>query len=406
MRLGSRRGDTVPRYRTIRDIDARGKKVLVRVDFNVPLTPAGAIADDWRIEAALPTIQYLLGLPAAVVLASHLGRPKGDAEADRRLRMDAVAQRLGERLGQPVQKADDVVGDDARRKAAALEPGQVLLLENLRFHPGEKAGDESFARQLAALADIYCNDAFGTCHRRDASMVAVPLAFPEGARVVGLLLERELRALEELTGEPKRPYVAVMGGAKVSDKVRVMRALLQRVDRLLVGGAMVYTLRLARGLKVGSSLVELDWIDEARRLLRDAGEKLVLAVDHVVAERPEAGAATQIVESDFPEGWYGVDIGPATRARFGEIIRGAGTAVWNGPMGKFEDEPFRAGTEAVARAMAECRGVTVVGGGETAEAVRMFGLADRISHVSTGGGAFLKYLEGSTLPALEVLDVS
>ncbi len=394
----------MPRYRTIREVDVRERRVFVRVDFNVPLRADGSVADDWRIEAALPTIQYLLSQSARIILGSHLGRPKGDPQADQRLRMNVVAERLSHRLGQPVQKADDVVGPDAKAKAEQLAPGQILLLENLRFHPGEKAGDEQFARELASLADVYCNDAFGTSHRRDASMVAVPLQFPQGHRVAGLLLARELEVLDELTGDPQRPYVAVMGGAKVSDKVRVIRALLQRVDKLLVGGAMVYTLRLARGLKVGASLVELDWIDEARRLLREAGDKLVLAVDHVVAERPEADAPTQVVEADFPDGWCGVDIGPATRERFAAIIREAGTAVWNGPMGKFEDEPFRAGTRAVAEAMAECPGVTVVGGGETAEAVRMFGLADRMTHVSTGGGAFLKYLEGATLPALEVLD--
>jgi len=394
----------VSQFKTIRDVDVTGRRVFVRVDFNVPLTPEGEVADDWRIEAALPTIRYLIEHRARVILGSHLGRPKGDPEKDARLRMDAVARRLARLLEQPVLKADDVVGPDAREKAGSLKDGEVLLLENLRFHPGEKAGDDAFARELAGLADVYANDAFGTAHRKDASVYVVPRFFPEGRRVAGLLLDRELTVLGQLTTQPDRPYAAVLGGAKVSDKLGVIRALALKVDKLLIGGAMAYTFRLARGYKVGSSLVELDFVDEARRLLREAGDRLVLPEDHVVAERPEAGAATQVCEGDFPDGWSGVDIGPKTRVRFAELIKEAATAVWNGPMGKFEDEPFRAGTEAVARALAECHGVTVVGGGETAEAVRRFGLADRLTHVSTGGGAFLKYLEGATLPALEVLD--
>jgi phosphoglycerate kinase len=300
---------------------------------------------------------------------------------------------------------NDTVGPEAQAACAALRPGGVVVLENVRFNPGEMRGDPAFAAQLAALADTYVNDAFGTCHRDEASMVAVPERFPPARRAIGFLVERELKVLDTLLRDPKPPMVAVMGGAKVSDKIMVIRNLLPRVERLLVGGAMTYTFLKAQGQRIGKSRVEADdKVEEARRLLELAGPKLVLPSDHLIASAPEATAETQVIAgSDIPDGWYGMDIGPATAASYVQVIRRAGTVVWNGPMGKFEDEPFRRGTLAVAEAMAGSRGVTVVGGGETAEAVEEFGLADKMAHVSTGGGAFLEYLEGKTFNSLKVI---
>lgn len=391
--------------KTLRDLDVSGKRVLVRVDFNVPLAKDGAIADDRRIQAALPTIRYALDHGAAVLVMSHLGRPKGDPAKDAPYRMDRCAERLGELLGgTSVKKCDAVVGEEAERMARGLEPGEVLVLENLRFHPGEKDGDVAFAKSLRALADVYVNDAFGTCHREDASMVATPREFPPGARVVGFLVEKELKVLDELLQSPKRPLLAVMGGAKVSDKIGFIESILRRVDRVLVGGAMTYTFRLARGESVGNSLVEADKVDLAKRLLDMAGDRLVLPVDHLVAERPEASAKTMVVREEIPGGWCGVDLGPDTIDRYTRQIAAAATVLWNGPMGKFEEEPFAAGTRAIAQAMADSSAVTIVGGGESAEAVEKFGLADKMTHVSTGGGAFLEYVEGKPFAALEMLD--
>ena len=390
--------------RSIRDIDVSGKRVLVRVDFNVPMTADGAVADDRRIRSALPTIRLALDGGAAVILMSHLGRPTGDPASDAKLRMNSVAERLGELLNGPtVLKCDQVSGSRAEAMAKALLPGQVLVLENLRFDPREKKGDEGFARELASLADFYVNDAFGTCHRPHASMLAVAQRFPLANRVVGLLVERELRILDQLLGSPERPLVAVMGGAKVSDKIGFIDALLQRVDKLLVGGAMTYTFRKARGETVGRSLVEADKLDLAADLLRRGVGKIVLPVDHLVADAPDASAETKVVDVEIPDGWYGVDIGPKTRAEYTSILATAKTIVWNGPMGKFEDGRFRAGTLAVAEAMAQSKAVTVVGGGESAEAVERFGMADRLTHVSTGGGAFLEYVEGKPFVPLEVI---
>ncbi|QDU64753.1 Phosphoglycerate kinase [Planctomycetes bacterium Pan216] len=391
--------------KTLRDVTISGKRVLIRVDFNCPLGADGSVANDRRIRSALPTIQFALGGGASVVLMSHLGRPKGDPETDKKFKLDAVATRLGELLdGKTVRKSDEVIGPESQRLASELKPGEVLVLENLRFHPGEKKGDEAFAKELAGLADIYVNDAFGTCHRTDASMYAVPKQFPEGSRVVGFLVARELEVLEELLGSPKRPMIGVMGGAKVSDKMGFIEAVLKQVDRLLIGGAMTYTFRKAKGESVGSSLVEADKLDLANKLIELAGDKLLLPIDHLVAERPEASAATQVVTDEIPDGWCGVDIGPATIERYGSEIAGASTVLWNGPLGKFEDEPFQKGTRGVAEAMAKCAGVTVVGGGESAEAVEVFGLASEMTHVSTGGGAFLEYVEGKPFAALEVID--
>jgi len=389
---------------TIRDLDLDGRKVLVRVDFNVPLTRDGGVSDDRRIRAALPTLQYALERGASLILVSHLGRPTGDPEADAPFRLDRVAERLQELLDRPVTKVDDTVGDQARGACSTLAPGGVVVLENVRFNTGEKKGDPGFAADLAGLADVYVNDAFGTCHRDEASMVAVPERFPPDRRAIGFLVEKELAILDTLLGHPKSPMVAIMGGAKVSDKIGVIENLLPKVDHLLIGGAMTYTFLKAQGHAIGKSRVEADKLDEARRLLELAGAKLVLPVDHLVADKLDPAAATKVVEgSELPGDWLGMDIGPATASKYAAMIGSAGTVIWNGPMGKYEDEPFRAGTIRLAEAMAASAGVTVVGGGETAEAVEAFGFADRISHVSTGGGAFLECLEGKTFNSLKII---
>jgi phosphoglycerate kinase len=391
--------------KTLRDLhDLRGKRVLIRVDFNVPQDEQGNISNDRRIKAALPTIQYVLNAGASAVLMSHLGRPKGDAKKDSIFAMDPVAARLQALLRRPVRKLDEVVGDSVRSAVRAMRPGDLVLLENLRFHPGEQKGDPAFADNLAALADVYVNDAFGTCHRTDASMYAVPNAMADKPRVVGFLVAKELEILGQLLTNPPRPLVSVMGGAKVSDKIGFIKALLARVDKLLVGGAMTYTFTKALVQGIGSSRVEADKLDVARKLLDLGKGKIILPVDHLIADKPEATAKTRIVEGQIPDGWFGMDIGPKTIELYtGEISR-AGTVVWNGPVGKFEDEPFRQGTRAVAEAMAACKGVTIVGGGETAEAVEELGLDGKLTHVSTGGGAFLEYVEGTPFKALEVLD--
>jgi phosphoglycerate kinase len=391
--------------KTLRDLtDLRGKRVLVRVDFNVPLDDKGNITNDRRIRAALPTIRYVLDNGGSAIVMSHLGRPKGDPKKDAIYKMDRVAARLRELLGRPVQKVDEVVGPSASAAARALKPGEVLVLENLRFHPGEQKGDADFARQIAALGDVYVNDAFGTCHRSDASMVAVPQAMAGKPRVVGFLVAKELEVLDKLLADPPRPFVGILGGAKVSDKIGFIKSMLTRVDRLLIGGAMTYTFMLGRGESVGSSKVESDKLDVALDLLNFGTGKIILPVDHLITERPEPTSPTRVVEGDIPDGWVGVDIGPRTIAAYRDEIQNAGTAVWNGPMGKFEDAPFSNGTRGVARALADSDAVTIVGGGETAEAVEEFGLADKMTHVSTGGGAFLEYLEGTPFPALAQIE--
>ncbi len=389
---------------TIRDLALKGRKVLVRVDFNVPQTKDGAVSDDRRIKAALPTLKHALDQGAALILVSHLGRPTGDAANDAPFKLDKVATRLGELIGKPVKKADDTVGPSAKAHSAALQPGEILVLENVRFNKGEKKGDLDFAAELAGMAHAYVNDAFGTCHRDEASMVAVPEQFKPEDRALGFLVEKELQILDTLLGQAKKPMIAVMGGAKVSDKILVIETLLPKIDKLLVGGAMTYTFLKAQGHQTGKSRVEADRLDEATHLLALAGPKLVLPVDHLVADGIEATAKTQVVKgSDIPDGLFGLDIGPETIKLYGDLIRNAGTVVWNGPMGKFEDEPFAAGTKGIAEAMAASKAVTVVGGGETAEAVEQFGHADKVSHVSTGGGAFLESLEGKSFNSLKVI---
>lgn len=389
---------------TIRDLDVTGKKVLVRVDFNVPQAADGTISNDRRIRAALPTLNNILEHGGSLILVSHLGRPTGDPASDAPFRLNHVAERLGELIQRPVVKADDTVGPQAKAACAALKPGGIVVLENVRFNKGEKKGDPVFARELAGLADCYVNDAFGTSHRDEASMVAVAEQFPPERRAIGFLVEKELKILDTLLGEPRRPMVAIMGGAKVSDKILLIRNLLPRVDHLLIGGAMTYTFLKANGHEIGKSRCELDKLDEARSLLKAGAGKITLPADHLVARDLTPGAETRVVSGTaIPDGWLGLDIGPATAAIYRGFIEKAGTVVWNGPVGKFEDEPYRQGTLAIAEAMANSKAVTVVGGGETAEAVEEFGLQDRMSHVSTGGGAFLESLEGKTFQSLRVI---
>jgi phosphoglycerate kinase len=384
--------------------DLRGKRVLVRVDFNVPLDAEGGITNDRRIRGALPTLRTLLDAGAAVIVMSHLGRPKGDPKKDAPFRMNNAAQRLGELLGKPAAKSDEVVGPRTTAAVRELQPGQVLVLENLRFHPGEQAGNEAFARELAALGDVYVNDAFGTCHRKDASMYAVPKAMAGKPRVVGLLVAKELSVLDNLLGNPAKPFVGILGGGKVSDKIGFIKSLLARVDTVLIGGAMTYTFLKAQGKGVGGSRFEADKLDVARELLRLAKGKIVLPLDHLAVEKLDTPQTARVVEGEIPEGLVGVDIGPKTIAAYCSEVKKAGTVVWNGPVGKFEDAPYSKGTRAIAEALAASNAVTIVGGGETAEAVEEFGLAEKMKHVSTGGGAFLEYVEGTPFAALSVID--
>ncbi len=391
--------------KTIADVDVAGRQVLMRVDFNVPLS-GGEIADDRRIRTALPSIESVLDRGGSVVLMSHLGRPGGTG-FEPEFSLNPAARRLADLLDRPVAFATDTVGDDAQATAAALEPGGVALLENLRFQKAEKAGDEDFAEKLAAFGDLYCNDAFGTCHREHASMVAVPRRMKRDGKpaVCGFLVEKEIRYLKDVVSSPERPFLAILGGAKVSDKIVVIDQLAKICDAILIGGAMAYTFALARGGRVGDSLVEPDFTERARAMLEAHGDKLVLPADHVCARDLESGAATRTVDGDaIPEGWKGLDVGPETRERFARRIQGARTVVWNGPMGVFEVPPFDAGTRAVAEAVAASDATSIVGGGDSAAAVEQMGLADRVSHVSTGGGASLEMLEGKTFASVELLD--
>lgn len=391
--------------KTLADLaDLHGKRVLVRVDFNVPQDASGVISNDRRIRAAVPTLRHLLDAGASVVLMTHLGRPKGDPAKDAPFKLDRVAQRLGELLGKPVHKVDEVVGAKAAAAAQALKPGEVLVLENVRFHPGEQKGDVELAKQLAALGDVYVNDAFGTCHRPDVSMAALPQVMAGKPRVVGQLVAKELDVLSQLLSAPPRPLVGVMGGAKVSDKIGFVKKMLSIVDKLLIGGAMSYTFMKAQGHGVGGSKVEGDKLDVARELLALGKGKIGLPLDHLVVEKLDAPQTARVIEGAIAEGLIGVDIGPKTIALYRDEILKAGTAVWNGPMGKFEDAPYSKGTRAIAEALAASKGVTIVGGGETAEAVEAFGLDAKMKHVSTGGGAFLEYVEGTPFVALAQID--
>ena len=389
------------RKKTIRDVDVQGKRVFVRVDFNVPLDD-GRIADDRRIREALPTITLLREHRARTILASHLGRPQG--KVDDTLRLDSVAKRLGELLGAEVRKLQDCIGPEVEAAVAAMKDGDVVLLENLRFHKGEEANDLEFAAALARLADLYVNDAFGTAHRAHASTVGIAKLLPA---VAGLLLEKELNYLSSALENPNRPFVAVLGGKKVSDKIGVIRNLLTKSDALLIGGAMSYTFLKAKGFEVGKSLCEDDKLDLARSLMTDAGKRRLafhLPEDVVVADRFAEDAAYKTVPAEaIPKDWMGMDIGSHTAATYAKVIRDAMTVMWNGPMGVFEMPPFARGTRAVAEAMAQSKGVTIVGGGDSAAAVEQEGLANQMTHVSTGGGASLEFLEGKELPGVAVL---
>lgn len=381
------------------DLDPAGMRVLVRADLNVPLDD-GKVADDLRLEASLPTIERLRDAGARVVLMSHLGRPGGEPSEE--LRLGPVAERLGELLGAPVAAATDIVDDDAHRVVDGLDEGDVAVLENLRFDPREKSNDRAFAEALAELGDAYVNDAFGAAHRAHASVVGVPAVLSPA--VAGALLQREIETLSRLLEQPEQPFVAILGGAKVADKLGVIDNLLARVDRLLIGGAMCFTFLKAAGHEVGSSRVESGELDTVADLIDAAGDRLVLPTDVVVADDFDADAAYDTVAADaMPSGRMGLDIGPATTERFAGVIRAASTVVWNGPMGVFEWDAFAAGTRGVADAVADCAGFTVIGGGDSAAAVRSMGYADRVSHVSTGGGASLEFLEGVELPGVAAL---
>lgn len=392
--------------KSIEDVDVAGKKVLMRVDFNVPLDDQRQITDDRRIRLALDSIRSVLNRGGSLILMSHLGRPKG--EPDEKYSLKPVAERLQQLLGKPIDFASDTVGPDAQKRAKSLAEGGVLLLENLRFNAGEKKGDPQFARRLADMADIYCNDAFGTCHRTHASMVAVPQAMGDRPKVVGHLVAKEIQYLSETIANPKRPYMAILGGAKVSDKIAVIKNLLGTCDSVLIGGAMAYTFSLAVGGKVGNSLVEPDKVEWAKELIELGGEKLVLPVDTCCADAPRSDANKQVALSgQIPDGLEGLDIGPETARQFAERIRQAKTIVWNGPMGMFEVPPFDEGTKVVAQAIVEATAAgatSIIGGGDSAAAIEQFGLADQVSHVSTGGGASLAMLEGRPFEAVNVLD--
>jgi phosphoglycerate kinase len=384
--------------RRLDDLDVEGRRVLVRVDFNVPLGE-GAITDDTRIRAALPTIEALRERGAALVLAAHLGRPK-DREPELSLR--PAADRLAELTGADVTLAPGVVGEEVEAFTRNLEPGDVLMLENVRFEPGETKNDPQLAAAFARLADVYVDDAFGAAHRAHASTEGVARLLPNAA---GLLLEREVQTLTAILRDPPRPLVAVVGGAKVTDKIGVLDAFLGRADSVLVGGAMGFPFFAAEGHGVGDSLCEQEGVEPARRLLDEGAERLRLPEDLVLADRFAAEAEVRELDGvDVPDGWMGLDIGPRTAEGYAQVIAGAGSVFWNGPMGAFELEPFAAGTRAVAEAVAACDGTTVVGGGDSAAALTQFGLADRVTHLSTGGGAALELIEGKALPGVEVLE--
>ncbi len=389
--------------KTIEDINVSGKKVLVRCDFNVPLDADKNITDETRINAALPTIRYLLDKGAAVILCSHLGRPKG--EFNMKYSLAPVAKRLSEKLGFEVKLASDVIGESAKKLAAEVKPGEAILLENLRFHAEEEKNDPAFAKELASMADVFVNDAFGTAHRAHASTEGVTHYLPS---VAGYLIGKELDVMGKALTNPVRPFVAILGGAKVKDKIGVITNLIDKVDALLIGGGMAYTFIKAQGGEVGNSLLDEERIGLAKELMDKAaakGVKLILPVDNVIGDAFDNDCHQQIVESGkIPEGWEGLDIGPKTCEQFAEVIRTAKTVVWNGPMGVFEMPNFAKGTIAVAKALAESDAISIIGGGDSAAAIEQLGFADKVTHISTGGGASLEFLEGKVLPGIAALE--
>ena len=388
--------------KTIYDVDVKGKKVLLRCDFNVPQDKeTGEITSDKRIVAAIPTIKYLLENGAAVISCSHLGKPKGEWKT--KLTLAPVAERLSQLLGQEVIFASDIIGEDAQAKAAALQPGQIMLLENLRFDIREEKNGADFAKALADMADLFVSDAFGTVHRAHASTAGVAAYLPAYS---GLLVNKELSIMGKALDDPKRPFVAVLGGAKVSDKINVINNLLEKADTIIIGGGMAYTFKKAQGYEIGTSLLEADRLDYAKEMIEKAaakGVKFLLPVDNLCAAEFSAEAEPVLVEGNIPENLMGMDIGPKTVELFAEAVKGAGTIVWNGPMGVFEFDKFAGGTKAMAKALAESGAVTIVGGGDSAAAVEKLGFADKITHISTGGGASLEFLEGKELPGVACL---
>ena len=388
---------------TVADIDLKGKRVIARVDFNVPLDAEGNITDDKRIREALPTIRYILENGGKLIIVSHLGRPKNGPEA--KFSMKPAATRLGELLGKNVTLAADVIGEDAKKKAAALKEGEILMLENVRFHKEEEKNDPAFAKDLASMAEIYVNDAFGTAHRAHASTAGLADYLPA---VSGFLIKKELDIMGKAMEAPERPFIAILGGSKVSDKISVIESLLDKVDTLIIGGSMAYTFCKAQGHSVGTSKCEADKLDLALSLLAKAeqkGVKLMLPLDNMVGREFNENTESLIVDSDeIPEGWMGLDIGPRSIIAFADVIKAAKTVVWNGPVGVFEMEKFAVGTRAIAQALADSSAVSIVGGGDSAAAVEQMGFADQITHISTGGGASLEFLEGKELPGIAALN--
>ncbi len=389
--------------KNVEDIDVAGKKVIVRCDFNVPQDETGRITDDKRIVAALPTIKYLLEHQAAVILCSHLGRPKGEFKM--KYSLAPVAERLSELLGQEVKLAKDVIGPDAKEKAAALQPGQAMLLENVRFHKEEEKNDPAFAKELASMADIYVNDAFGTAHRAHASTAGIADYLPA---VCGYLINKEISIMGKALADPARPFVSILGGAKVSDKIGVIENLIDKCDTIIIGGGMAYTFCKAQGGKIGTSLCEEDKLELALGLIKKAeekGVKLLLPVDTVCADHFAADATPVVYAAgQLPDDMMGLDIGPKTVELFSDAVKDAGTVVWNGPMGVFEFDAFAIGTKAIAKAIAASNAVSIIGGGDSAAAVEKLGFADKMTHISTGGGASLEFLEGKTLPGIACLN--
>lgn len=392
--------------KSIADVNVAGKAVLMRVDFNVPLDDQSQITDDRRITEALPSIKSVLDRGGRVILMSHLGRPEGkDPAEDAKYSLKPVAERVGQLLSVPVHFATDTVGDDAKAKAAALQNKEVLILENVRFNKGEKKGDADYAAVLAGFGDIYCNDAFGTCHRTEGSMVAVPNAMSGKPKVCGFLVEKEIKFLSDAISNPQRPFVAIVGGKKVGDKIEVIKNLLAICDKVLIGGAMAFTFSLAKGGKVGKSYVTPDKIDLANELIAAGGDKLVLPLDTHCGDDFKPTCNKMVVPAgQIPDDYEGFDIGPKTIQAYSEVIKSAKTVVWNGPMGVFEMPPFDAGTRAVAEAIVASGSTSIIGGGDSAAAIQEFGLADKVTHVSTGGGASLEMLEGKKFVAVELLD--